>query len=429
MENLNIIKDLLEFIDKSPINYFAVENSKNLLKKNNFIELKEGEKWKLEKGKRYFLERSGTALVAFSVGDDIKEGFDIIGSHTDSPTFKIKSKGEMTSNGFLKLNVEGYGGMIVSSWFDRSLSLAGKVVFKEKDKLSSKLVKIDKDLLTIANCAIHINRELNSGYKYNMQDELSPIIGQISDTFKKEGFLQKLLAKNLDIDYKDIVDFDLSLFDRQKGSILGAGDEFIQVGRLDNLASVHQSLHALINSENKDKFNICILNDNEEIGSNTRSGAGSTFLENTLERIATNLGYDREDYLIALSNSYLISADLAHSIHPNYPNLYDHTNNTRINGGIGIKVASNGAYSTSIETRARFLKHAQNVGAGIQTFHNRSDKVGGSTIGPIVSTKLGIKSIDVGVPILAMHSIRELGGVKDHIEAINIFTDFYNKKY
>lgn len=429
MENLNIIKDLLEFIDKSPINYFAVENSKNLLKENNFIELKEDEKWELEKKKRYFLERSGTALVAFSVGDDLKEGFDIIGSHTDSPTFKVKSNGEMENNGFLKLNVEGYGGMVVSSWFDRSLSLAGKVVFKKDGKLSSSLVKIDKDLLTIANCAIHINRDLNSGYKYNMQDELSPILGQISDDFQKEGFLQKLLADNLNIDYKDIVDFDLSLFDRQKGSILGAGDEFIQVGRLDNLASVHQSLKALINSENTSKFNVCILNDNEEIGSNTRAGASSTFLENILERIALSLGYDREDYLIGLSNSYLISADLSHSIHPNYPNLYDETNNTRINGGIGIKSASNGAYSTSIETRARFLKHAENVGASVQSFHNRSDKVGGSTIGPIVSTKLGIRSIDVGTPILAMHSIRELGGVKDHIEAINIFTDFYNKKY
>lgn len=428
MKTNEIINDLMEFIDNSPINYFAVKNSIELLEKNDFKKLEENEKWKLEKGGKYFVSRDDTALIAFSVGDDPRKGFDIIGSHTDSPTFKIKSNPEMTSNGFLKFNIEGYGGMIVSSWFDRDLSLAGKLVYEDKGEFKSKLIKIDKDLLTIANCAIHINRDLNSGYKYNMQDELSPIIKTIEDDFKKDGYLQKLLAKEIGIDYKDIIDFDLALFDRQKGSIMGSDDEFIHIGRLDNLASVHQSLTALINSKNE-KFNICVLNDNEEIGSGTRAGAKSPFLDQVLERIVMNLGYDREDYFIALANSYLISADLSHSIHPNYSNLFDSTNNTRINMGIGIKVASNGAYTTNIETRKRFLRHAKNVGAKVQTFHNRSDKVGGSTIGPIVSSKSGIKSIDVGTPILAMHSIRELGGVKDHIEAIKIFEDFYNNKY
>lgn len=428
MKTNEIINDLMEFIDNSPINYFAVKNSIELLEKNDFRKLEENEKWKLEKGGKYFVSRDDTALIAFSVGDDPRKGFDIIGSHTDSPTFKIKSNPEMTSNGFLKFNIEGYGGMIVSSWFDRDLSLAGKLVYEDKGEFKSKLIKIDKDLLTIANCAIHINRDLNSGYKYNMQDELSPIIKTIEDDFKKDGYLQKLLAKEIGIDYKDIIDFDLALFDRQKGSIMGSDDEFIHIGRLDNLASVHQSLTALINSKNE-KFNICVLNDNEEIGSGTRAGAKSPFLDQVLERIVMNLGYDREDYFIALANSYLISADLSHSIHPNYSNLFDSTNNTRINMGIGIKVASNGAYTTNIETRKRFLRHAKNVGAKVQTFHNRSDKVGGSTIGPIVSSKSGIKSIDVGTPILAMHSIRELGGVKDHIEAIKIFEDFYNNKY
>lgn len=428
MDKYNISKDLLEFIDNSPINYFAVKNSKKILKENDFVEIREDEKWKLEKGGKYYVERDNTSLIAFSVGDDLREGFDIIGSHTDSPTFKIKTNGEMTNKGFLKLNVEGYGGMIVSTWLDRTLSLAGKVVFSKKNKLKSKLVNIDKDLLTIANSAIHINRDLNSGYKYNMQDELSPIIALVEDDFEKEGFLQKLLAKYIEIDYKDIIDFDLCLYDRQKGAIIGANDEFIQVGRLDNLASVYQSIRALVESENK-KFNVCVLNNNEEIGSRTRTGAQSPFLDEVLERIAINLGYDREDYMIALSNSYLISADLAHSIHPNYVNLYDPTNNTRINKGIAIKVASNGAYSTNIETRARFLKHAKNTKSKVQNFHNRSDKVGGSTIGPIVSAKSGIRSIDVGTPILAMHSIRELGGVDDQLDAIKIFIDFYNNKY
>ncbi|WP_276877180.1 M18 family aminopeptidase, partial [Anaerococcus hydrogenalis] len=400
MKTNEIINDLMEFIDNSPINYFAVKNSIELLEKNDFKKLEENEKWKLEKGGKYFVSRDDTALIAFSVGDDPRKGFDIIGSHTDSPTFKIKSNPEMTSSGFLKFNIEGYGGMIVSSWFDRDLSLAGKVVFEEDGKFKSKLIKIDRDLLTIANCAIHINRDLNSGYKYNMQDELSPIIKTIENDFKIEGYLQKLLAKEIRVDAEKIIDFDLALFDRQKGKILGSDDEFIHIGRLDNLASVHQSLTALINSKNE-KFNICVLNDNEEIGSGTRAGAKSPFLDQVLERIVMNLGYDREDYFIALANSYLISADLSHSIHPNYSNLFDQTNNTRINMGIGIKVASNGAYTTNIETRKRFLRHAKNVGAKVQTFHNRSDKVGGSTIGPIVSAKSGIKSIDVGTPILS----------------------------
>lgn len=428
MDKYNIVKDLLEFIDNSPLNYFVVENSKNRLKKNGFKMLDEKEKWKLENGGKYFVSRGDTALIAFSVGDDLTKGFDIIGSHTDSPTFKIKSKSEITSKGFLKLNVEGYGGMIVSTWFDRSLSICGKVIYEKDKKILSKLVKIDKDLLTIANCAIHINRELNSGYKYNIQDELSPIIALVEEDFSKNGFLQRLLAREIGVGYEDIIDFDLALFDRQKGSILGANDEFIQVGRLDNLASVHQSLTGIIESDNK-KFNVLVLNDNEEIGSRTRAGAASPFLDEVLERISLNLGYDREDFFVALQNSYLISADLSHSIHPNYPSLFDPTNNVRINKGIAIKLASNGAYSTNIETRARFLKHAKNVNKNIQVFHNRSDKVGGSTIGPIVSAKSGIKSIDVGTPILAMHSIRELGGVDDHIDAIEIFKDFYNKSY
>ena len=427
MNRNKIINDLIEFIDESPVNYFAVKNSINILERNNYKDFIENDKLMLLNCWKYFVNRDDTALIAFSVGDDPRKGFDIIGSHTDSPTFKLKSNSEISSNGFLKFNVEGYGGMIVSSWFDRDLSLAGKVIFEKNGCLKSKLVKIDKDLLTIANCAIHINRELNSGYKYNMQDELSPIIKTIEDDFKKEGFLQKLLAEEIGVDEKEIIDFDLALFDRQKGSIMGSDDEFIHIGRLDNLASVHQSLTALINSKNE-KFNMCVLNDNEEIGSGTRTGASSPFLDEIMERIVMNLGYDREDYFIALSNSYLISADLSHSIHPNYSNLFDENNNTRINKGIGIKVAYNGAYTTNVETRARFLRHAKNVGAKIQIFHNRSDKVGGSTIGPIVSSKSGIKSIDVGTPILAMHSIRELGGVDDHIEAIKIFEDFYNNK-
>ncbi len=422
MNSIDFSKDLINFIDRSPLNYFAVKNASEILEENGFKKVKEDEVWELEKGK-YYTTRDDSALIAFEIGEDIKKGFDIIGSHTDSPTFKIKSNPEMADIGFLKLNIEGYGGMIHSTWLDRTLSLAGKVAYKEEGKIKYALVNIDRDLLTIANAAIHMNREINKGYAYNTQENLYPLVKTIKDNLESENYLVNLLAEELKIKVEDIIDFDLGLYDRQKGAII---NNMVHVGRLDNLGSVHASLKALIDSK-PGKNKMILLSDNEEIGSSTRGGAASNLLGNTLERIAIKFGLDREGYQIMVENSMIISADQAHAVHPNYKAFADPTNEVKMNEGLVIKIAANGAYATSIETKARLINIANKLGYKLQTFHNRNDKVGGSTIGPITSTVLGIKAIDVGIPLLAMHSIRELAGVEDIYEAYEIYKKFFEE--
>ena len=422
MNSIDFSKDLINFIDRSPLNYFAVKNASEILEENGFKKVREDEVWELEKGK-YYTTRDDSALIAFEIGEDIKKGFDIIGSHTDSPTFKIKSNPEMDDIGFLKLNIEAYGGMIHSTWLDRTLSLAGKASYKEDGKINYALVNIDKDLLTIANAAIHMNREINKGYVYNAQDNLYPLVKTIKDNLESENYLVNLLAEELKIKVEDIIDFDLGLYDRQKGAII---NNMVHVGRLDNLGSVHASLKALIDSK-PGKNKMILLSDNEEIGSSTRGGAASNLLGNTLERIAIKFGLDREGYQIMVENSMIISADQAHAVHPNYKAFADPTNEVKMNEGLVIKIAANGAYATSIETKARLINIANKLGYKLQTFHNRNDKVGGSTIGPITSTVLGIKAIDVGIPLLAMHSIRELAGVEDIYEAYEIYKKFFEE--
>ena len=424
MNSLDFSKDLLNFIDNSPLNYFAVANAKDILSKNGFKELKEDNRWEIEKNGKYFVSRNDTALIAFNVGEDLTKGFDIIGSHTDSPTFKVKSNAEVSDSGYLKINIEPYGGMIYSTWTDRTLSLAGKVSYKKDGEIKSQLVNIDKDLITIPNAAIHMNREVNKGFELNPQDHLYPIIQTIEENFEN-GYLENLLAEQLGIDASNILDFDLGLYDRQKGTII---NNMYQIGRIDNLGSVHASLKAFVDAK-ANKNNVLVLNDNEEIGSRTPTGAFSPFLRDTLKRLADNTCYDDEDFYIALANTYLISADQAHAIHPNFKHYHDPSNPIRMNGGLVIKTAANGAYSSNIASNSRLIDLANSIGSKIQKFHNRNDKAGGSTIGPIASTGLGINSIDVGEPILAMHSIRELGGVEDHFDAYKIYKAFYERDF
>ena len=424
MNSLEFSKDLIKFIDNSPLNYFAVANAKDILSKNGFKELSENKRWEIEKYGKYFVTRNDTALIAFTVGEDLTKGFDIIGSHTDSPTFKVKSNAEVNDSGYLKINIEPYGGMIYSTWTDRTLSLAGKVSYKKDGVIKSELINIDKDLLTIPNPAIHMNREVNKGFALNPQDHLYPIIQTIEENFEN-GYLENLLADEVRIDANEILDFDLGLYDRQKGAII---NNMYQIGRIDNLGSVHASLMAFVDAK-ANKNNVLVLNDNEEIGSRTSTGAFSPFLKDTLKRLAVNRDLDEEDFYIALANSYLISADQAHAIHPNFKEYHDPTNPISMNGGLVIKTAANGAYSSSINSNARLIDLANSIGCKVQKFHNRNDKQGGSTIGPIASTGLGITSIDVGEPILAMHSIRELGGIEDHLEAYKIYKAFYETNF
>ncbi len=424
-------EDLIDFISNSPTAFHVVENASKLLLDNDFEKVELNKKWNLKKEGKYFINRNGSALIAFKVGKDkiSENGFKLIGSHTDSPSFRIKPEPEMVEeNNYLKLNTEVYGGPILNTWFDRPLSLAGRVSIENDNplKVKSELINFDKDLLTIPNLAIHMNRKVNEGVELNKQKDVLPLLSLVEEEFEKDNFLIKLIAEKLNISEDKILDFDLFLYERNRGSLTGLNNEFISQGKQDDLAMAEASIKALIKSGNSKMTNVAVLFDNEEIGSATKQGANSPMLSNILERIVENLGGNRENYFQALANSFLISADMAHAVHPNYKDEHDPTNRPIINKGPVIKINANQKYTTDSISSGIFTSLAKKANIPVQKFVNRSDKKGGSTIGPISATQLGIDSVDIGNPLLAMHSIRELGGVKDHYYIHKLFEEYYN---
>lgn len=422
-------ENLIDYIYDSPTAFNAVETSKNLLMKHGFDELKMNEKWTLKVGGKYFVTKNLSSLTAFVVNsDNIQEGFRIIGSHSDSPTFRIKPNAEMSvENTYLKLNTEAYGGAILSTWFDRPLSIAGRVVLKSENILCPReeIININKPICIIPNLAIHMNRSINDGYKFNKQKDTLPLVGLINETLEKDEFLLNEICKILNVNKGDILDFDLYLYEYEKGSIIGPNEEFISSSRLDNLSMAHASLHGLIDAKGQRGINIAAIFDNEEVGSSTKQGADSNMLLNLLERICISLGKDREEFLTAIYSSFMISADLAHALHPNVVEKHDPTNRPVIGGGPVIKISANQAYTSDAFSAGVYKNICEKCGVNYQQFVNRSDERGGSTIGPISSTHLEINSVDIGSPILSMHSIRELGSVEDHYNIYKTFIEFY----
>lgn len=422
-------ENLIDYIYNSPTAFNAVKTSKDLLIKNGFKELKMNEKWQLNVGGKYFITKNASSLTAFVVNsDNMQEGFRIIGSHSDSPTFRIKPDAEMTvENTYLKLNTEGYGGSILSTWFDRPLSIAGRVVLKSEDILCPReeIININRPICIIPNLAIHMNRTVNDGYKFNKQKDTLPLVGLLNETLEKDEFLLKEISKSLNINKEDILDFDLYLYEYEKGSIIGPNEEFISSSRLDNLSMAHASLHGLIDSKGKKGINVVAIFDNEEVGSSTKQGADSNMLLNILERICISLKKDREDFISAIYSSFMISADLAHALHPNIVEKHDPTNRPVMGGGPVIKISANQAYTSDAFSVGVYKSICEKCGVKYQQFVNRSDERGGSTIGPISSTHLDINSVDIGSPILSMHSIRELGSVEDHYNIYKTFVGFY----
>lgn len=422
-------QNLIDYIYDSPTAFNAVETSEKLLLENGFSKLKMNEKWKLKVGGKYFITRNSSSLIAFIVNsDNIQDGFRIIGSHSDSPTFRIKPNAEMTvEDTYLKLNTEGYGGAILSTWFDRPLSIAGRVVLKSKDVLWPKeeIINIKKPVCIIPNLAIHMNRSVNDGYKFNKQKDTLPLVGLINETLEKDNFLLNEISKILNVEKEDILDFDLYLYEYEKGSIIGPNEEFISSSRLDNLSMAHASLHGLMDSKGKKGINVVSIFDNEEVGSSTKQGADSNMLLNILERICISLGKEREDFISAIYSSFMISADLAHALHPNITEKHDPTNRPVMGGGPVIKISANQAYTSDAFSIGVYKNICEKCGVKYQQFVNRSDERGGSTIGPISSTHLDINSVDIGSPILSMHSIRELGSVDDHYNIYKTFVEFY----
>lgn len=425
-----LAKDLIDFIYKSPSQFHVIKNIKDILDSNDFKSLSKKEKWEIKSGEKYYVENGNSAIIAFETGSDVNNNyFKIIGSHSDSPTLRIKPNPIIEDKGYIKLNTEVYGGPILSTWFDRPLSLAGRVIIKLEDNLDVdvRLIDIDKDLLIIPNLAIHMNRKINDGYKYDKQKDLIPIMGLIKDELEKEDYLINIIEKELKISKENILDFELYLYDRSKGSTIGMNEEFISVGKIDNLGMVYPSLRALIDSKNIKGTKMIFIADNEEVGSQTPQGAGSPFLKDTLKRINYSLGGNLEDYYRSLAKSFVASADQSHGYHPNYSEKNDITNFPILNMGPTIKVSSNKSYATDALSSGKFINLCTNKGIPYQYFVNNSKVRGGSTIGPIISENLDIEIIDVGIPVLSMHSIRELAGVNDLSYIYECFLELFNK--
>ena len=411
-----ISEQLIEFIDKSPTCFHAVKTMSDMLRGEGFTELRENQKWHIEKGGRYFVARNGSSLIAFTIPEQDMKGMRIMASHSDSPTFKIKEDPEMEADGhYIKLNVERYGGMICAPWFDRPLSVAGRVIVRNSSgnsasgALRTVLVNVDRDLLMIPNLAIHMNREVNDGYKYNAQKDMLPLYGDIT---AKDTFM-KVIADAAGTAPEDILGHDLFLYNRQSASIWGASGEFLSSGRLDDLQCAFSSLKGFLEGEKKEYMAVHCVLDNEEVGSGTKQGAASTFLYDTLTRAHESLGLTREDYLIHLADSFMVSADNAHAVHPNHTDKADPVNRPYLNGGIVIKFNASQKYCTDGVSAAMLREICQRADVPVQTFVNRSDMAGGSTLGNISNTQVALNTVDIGLPQLAMHSPYETAGIKD----------------
>lgn len=419
---LSTAKELIGFLEKSPTCFHAVKSIADCLEEAGFTQLHEGEKWELTEGGSYYVTRNGSSIVSFKVPGKAFSGFQIMASHSDSPSFKIKENPEMEAeNHYVKLNVEKYGGMLCAPWFDRPLSVAGRVIVKEGGAFVTKLVDVDRDLLMIPNLAIHMNREVNDGYKYNAQVDMLPLYGDISS---KDTFM-RTIAENAGVKEEDILGHDIFLYNRVKGSIWGANEEFVSSSRLDDLQCAFSSLQGFLKGDKKEYVAVHCVLDNEEVGSGTKQGAASTFLYDTLVRVNECLGLSYEEYLRGLAKSFMLSADNAHAVHPNHKEAADPVNRPYMNEGIVIKHSANQKYCTDGVSAAVFKDLCREAGVPFQTFTNRSDMLGGSTLGNISNTKVALNAVDIGLPQLAMHSPYETAGVKDTCYLIRAAEKFF----
>ena len=416
------INGLFDFLKNSPTAFHAVNSLCNLLKEQGFIPLQECNAWEIAPGGKYFVTRNCSSVIAFTLPEGTPDSFRIIASHSDSPTFKIKENAELTvRDKYVQLNTERYGGMIFSSWFDRPLSVAGRVLYKDDNGIHTRLVKIDRDLVMIPNVAIHMNREVNNGFKYNAQVDLMPLYGNID----AKGSFRKLIAEACGIEEDAIVGNDLYLYNRMPGTVWGANNEFLSAPQLDDLECAYASVCALKDLPDQGHVNVCCVFDNEEVGSGTKQGADSTFLSDVLARIASCLNMGSESYRMALAGSFMLSADNAHATHPNHPEYADQRNQVEMNKGIVIKFNANQKYTTDGVSAAVFHQICKDAEVPVQHFANRSDLPGGSTLGNISGAHISINTLDIGLAQLAMHSCYETAGVKDLAWMIQGMHAFY----
>ena len=433
---MNSIEDLLQFLDNSPVNFLAVKTICQQLSEAGFERLDACNKLgEMKPGKQFFLTKNDSSVYAFRIGTEPlgEAGFHIICAHCDSPTFRIKPNAEMTGEGgIVRLNTEVYGGPIMSTWFDRPLTIAGRVIVRSSDVMhpTTQLLHVRRPLLQISNLAIHFNRQVNDGVKLSKQKDMLPILGSINDELERGNLLINLICEELKVAQKDILDFDLYLADATPACTFGIHNEFISSGRLDDLSMVHAGLQALLQSGEKTPrvTQVLAIFDNEETGSQTKQGAGSPFLASLIERIVMAQGGTTEDFSRSIEQAFMVSADNAHAWHPNYSEKYDPTNHPVLGGGPVIKFNAAQKYASDAVSAAVFAGICENAGVPCQRFVNHSDVAGGSTLGNILASSLPVRGVDMGNPLLAMHSCRETAAVKDHIYCIEAFRTFYEEE-
>jgi aspartyl aminopeptidase len=419
-----IARDLLAFIDASPSPWHAVANAVARLEAQGFIRLDETERWRLVPGGRYVVVR-GASLIAFVQGGHapVETGLRLIGAHTDSPGLRVKPQAAGEADGLLRLAVEVYGGPILATFADRDLGLAGRVVVRTADGQATRLVRFDRPVARLPNLAIHMNRDVNEqGLKFNKQTELPLIAGLLGAPGEAVAEWRRLLAEQAQVEPADLLSWELAAYDVQPGAFWGAREEFVASRQLDNLASSHAALTALLATEAPAATALVALFDHEEVGSESAAGAGGSFIVDVLARLAIQNGLDEEDKRRMLAKSFFVSADMAHAYQPNFPNAYEPGHKVAVNGGPVIKRNANQRYATDAESAARFMRACARAGVACQQYAHRSDLGCGSTIGPQVAAQLGIPCVDVGSPMWAMHSARESAGVHDQADMIAALT-------
>ena len=427
---MNHITDLLDFMNSSPVNFWAVDTVRHRLETAGFRQLDMRDAWTLAPGDRRYVIQNGSAIFAFVVGEGgAAQAFDIIAAHSDSPCFRIKPNCEIAcKGGSVKLNTEVYGGPILYTWFDRPLSIAGRVALRSDDPLrpEMRLMRIDRPLLVIPHLAIHFNRAVNEGNPLSKQKDMLPVIAL--DCKQPKGLMKNLIASTLNVDVDSILDYDLSLYNDMKATTVGLDNEMVMSGRLDDLSMVHAGMTAMIAACDKPSKHTRVLAifDNEETGSGTKQGAGSPILEHILRRVVMTLGGSEQDYMRAVAASFMVSADNAHGMHPNYVEKMDPTNHPVLGGGPCIKVNANCKYMTDSDSAAAFRAICERAGVPCQSFVNHSDVAGGSTLGNILTSQIPLRGVDMGAPLWAMHSACETASAADHIYTIKAFTTFYS---
>ncbi len=424
-----LAQDLLDFIDASPSPWHAVNSVEQRLLTQGFIALPETNTWQLESGGSYFATRGGASIIAFRLGSSAltESGFRMVGAHTDSPGLRLKPHAAFGGDGLVRIGVEVYGGPILATFTDRDLSVAGRVNVRTLSGFETRLVKFDDSIMRLPNLAIHMNREVNDkGLKLNKQTELPLIFGESEAGVEADKQFLSHIADALKVKSDDILTFELNVFDTQKGTFWGANQEFITDSQLDNLASCHAALTALLATKNPNSTVVCALFDHEEVGSESATGASGSFLSDVINRITSKLTLNEEEKLCTLAQSFFISADMAHAYHPNHPNAYEPCHHALVNKGPVIKTNANQRYSTSADTAARFITLCEKAEVPYQQYAHRTDLGCGSTIGPIIASNLGVPSVDVGSPMWAMHSIRESAGVLDHSYMVAVLKAMFN---